>query len=108
MTKFGLSWYDCRSSSSFVVQDYCGAGSLKDVMKLAQDTLTERQAKYVTSGTVKGLLCLHNMKILHLDIKSANILLTDAGDVKLGMPVKLESADTCHSRFRSVYATLNK
>lgn len=69
---------------SLIQQDYCGAGSLKDVMRLAQDTLTERQAKYVLAGTAKGLLCLHNMKILHLDIKSANILLTDAGDVKLG------------------------
>eukprot|EP01127_Copromyxa_protea_P015104 TRINITY_DN4298_c0_g1_i1.p1 TRINITY_DN4298_c0_g1~~TRINITY_DN4298_c0_g1_i1.p1 ORF type:complete len:385 (-),score=98.72 TRINITY_DN4298_c0_g1_i1:134-1288(-) len=72
-----------KDDEVWIIMDYCGAGSLKDVMKLSQDTLTERQAKYVISGTVKGLLCLHSMKILHLDIKSANILLTDTGDVKL-------------------------
>ena len=53
-------------------------------MKLAQENLSERQAGYVVAATIKGLLHLHAMKILHLDIKCANILCTDQGDVKLG------------------------
>lgn len=66
------------------MKDYCGVGAVKDVMKTAQETLTERQIAYVLQSTLKGLTHLHMRNILHLDIKSANILLNDAGDVKLG------------------------
>jgi len=67
----------------WIIMDYCGAGSLKDLLRLAQDTLNERQTKHVLGGTVKGLLHLHKQGILHMDIKGANILVTDEGDVKL-------------------------
>jgi serine/threonine protein kinase len=49
------------------------------------DMLSEAQCGYVVLGTLKGLCHLHALHILHLDIKAANILLTDAGEVKLGM-----------------------
>lgn len=78
-------------------QDYCGVGSVKDVMKMADECLTEPQIAYVLQCTLKGLCHLHQRGILHLDIKAANsmlfeslkmsndslVLLTDEGDVKL-------------------------
>eukprot|EP01130_Rhizamoeba_saxonica_P004614 TRINITY_DN187_c1_g1_i2.p1 TRINITY_DN187_c1_g1~~TRINITY_DN187_c1_g1_i2.p1 ORF type:complete len:560 (-),score=123.14 TRINITY_DN187_c1_g1_i2:79-1758(-) len=67
----------------WILMDYCGLGSVKDVMKTLQDTITERQCAYILHYTLKGLVYLHASNILHLDIKAANILLTVAGDVKL-------------------------
>uniref|UniRef100_A0A6B2LAU5 non-specific serine/threonine protein kinase n=1 Tax=Arcella intermedia TaxID=1963864 RepID=A0A6B2LAU5_9EUKA len=67
----------------WIIMDYCGVGSVKDIIKISQDTLTEKQAQYVLKGTMKGLICLHSNSILHLDIKSANILMTENGEVKL-------------------------
>jgi len=86
-----------KDDEVWIIMDYCGAGSLKDVLKLSQDILDERQAKYVMANTVKGLLVLHSMNILHLDIKCANILLTEQGDVKLadfGVSTQLSSNAT--------------
>jgi len=72
-----------QNDQIWIIMDYCGVGSVKDIIKISQDTLTEKQAQYVLKGTIKGLLCLHTNNILHLDIKSANILMTDDADVKL-------------------------
>jgi len=78
----------------WIIMDYCGAGSVKDCMVNAKENLDEDQVCYVLQGTLKGLMHLHQRKILHLDIKAANILLTDDGIVKLadfGVSEKLKS-----------------
>lgn len=73
-----------KQEELWIIMDYCGAGSLKDVLNLTGCTLdNEAQVRHVLTSTLKGLSHLHSKGILHLDIKSANILLTDEGDVKL-------------------------
>eukprot|EP01127_Copromyxa_protea_P000606 TRINITY_DN1051_c0_g2_i3.p1 TRINITY_DN1051_c0_g2~~TRINITY_DN1051_c0_g2_i3.p1 ORF type:complete len:646 (-),score=76.85 TRINITY_DN1051_c0_g2_i3:1099-3036(-) len=67
----------------WIIMDYCGVGSVKDVMKITDEVLSESQIAYVLQQTLKGLCHLHQRGILHLDIKAANILLTDDGEVKL-------------------------
>lgn len=73
-----------KQQELWIIMDYCGAGSLKDVLTLTGCRLdNEAMVRHVLSSTLKGLSHLHMKGILHLDIKSANILLTDEGDVKL-------------------------
>lgn len=63
--------------------EFCGGGSMQDIYNVT-GPLNEPQIAYVCRETLKGLHYLHTMSKMHRDIKGANILLTDDGDVKLG------------------------
>ncbi|KAL4656231.1 mitogen-activated protein kinase kinase kinase kinase 5 isoform X2 [Arapaima gigas] len=74
--------YLCREKL-WICMEYCGGGSLQDIYHVT-GPLSELQIAYVCRETVQGLAYLHSKGKMHRDIKGANILLTDNGDVKLG------------------------
>ncbi|CAN0406177.1 unnamed protein product [Lampetra fluviatilis] len=71
-----------RHDKLWICMEHCGGGSLQDIYHVT-GPLTERQIAYVTRETLQGLAYLHSEGKMHRDIKGANILLTDDGDVKL-------------------------
>uniref|UniRef100_H3DPT8 Mitogen-activated protein kinase kinase kinase kinase n=1 Tax=Tetraodon nigroviridis TaxID=99883 RepID=H3DPT8_TETNG len=73
--------YLCREKL-WICMEYCGGGSLQDIYHVT-GPLSEVQIAYVCRETLQGLGYLHSMGKMHRDIKGANILLTDKGDVKL-------------------------
>ena len=73
-----------KEDQLWILMDFCACGSIKDVMKSTLETLDEVQLAFVCTETLKGLIYLHNMKIIHHDIKAGNLLLTEKGEVKLG------------------------
>ena len=48
--------------------DYCGVGSVKDLMNLTLEPLEEEQIAYICSESLKGLSYLHANGILHMDV----------------------------------------
>ncbi|EDW09663.1 mitogen-activated protein kinase kinase kinase kinase 5 isoform X5 [Drosophila mojavensis] len=71
-----------RRDKLWICMEYCGGGSLQDIYQVT-GPLTELQIAYMCRETLKGLEYLHQKGKMHRDIKGANILLTENGDVKL-------------------------
>ncbi|XP_063370599.1 mitogen-activated protein kinase kinase kinase kinase 5 [Cydia amplana] len=71
-----------RRDKLWISMEYCGGGSLQDIYHVT-GPLTELQIAYMCRETLMGLSYLHSMGKMHRDIKGANILLTECGDVKL-------------------------
>ncbi|XP_075169559.1 MAP4K3-like protein hppy isoform X7 [Haematobia irritans] len=71
-----------RRDKLWICMEYCGGGSLQDIYQVT-GPLSEQQIAYMSRETLKGLEYLHSMGKMHRDIKGANILLTEYGDVKL-------------------------
>ncbi|XP_062111408.1 serine/threonine-protein kinase 1 [Humulus lupulus] len=68
----------------WIVMEYCGGGSVADLMNVTEESLEEPQIAYICREALKGLAYLHSIFKVHRDIKGGNILLTEQGDVKLG------------------------
>uniref|UniRef100_A0A8C8ZIV8 Mitogen-activated protein kinase kinase kinase kinase n=1 Tax=Prolemur simus TaxID=1328070 RepID=A0A8C8ZIV8_PROSS len=66
----------------WICMEFCGAGSLQDIYQVT-GSLSELQIGYVCREVLQGLAYLHSQKKIHRDIKGANILINDAGEVKL-------------------------
>lgn len=67
----------------WIVMEYCGGGSVAEVIRVLNRPLSEDQIALIVRESLQGLKYLHSKAIVHRDIKGGNILLTDAGEVKL-------------------------
>ncbi|CAF1409787.1 unnamed protein product [Adineta steineri] len=66
----------------WIAMELCSGGSMQDIYHV-YGPLNELQIAYILKETLKGLDYLHKNGKMHRDIKGANILLTDDGNVKL-------------------------
>ncbi|XP_040903156.1 mitogen-activated protein kinase kinase kinase kinase 5-like isoform X2 [Toxotes jaculatrix] len=66
----------------WICMEFCGGGSLQDIYHVT-GPLSEPQIAYICREMLQGLDYLHAQKKIHRDIKGANILLNDQGEVKL-------------------------
>ncbi|XP_038132117.1 mitogen-activated protein kinase kinase kinase kinase 2-like isoform X3 [Cyprinodon tularosa] len=71
-----------RNTKLWICMEYCGGGSLQDMYQVT-GPLKEKQIAFVCRETLQGLHHLHETGKMHRDIKGANILLTERGDIKL-------------------------
>jgi serine/threonine protein kinase len=72
-----------KENELWIVMEYCGAGSVCDMMKICDNTLTEDQIAVVCKDVLGGLAYLHGLLKIHRDIKAGNILLNNQGASKL-------------------------
>ncbi|CAI9277381.1 unnamed protein product [Lactuca saligna] len=64
----------------WIVMEYCGGGSVANVMNVTDEALEEYQIEYICTEALKGLSYLHSIFKVHRDIKGGNILLTEQGE----------------------------
>lgn len=72
-----------KNTDLWIVMEYCGAGSVSDIMRLRNKTLTEDEIATILYDALRGLEYLHSRRKIHRDIKAGNILLNTEGHAKL-------------------------
>uniref|UniRef100_A0A8C5E5A8 non-specific serine/threonine protein kinase n=1 Tax=Gouania willdenowi TaxID=441366 RepID=A0A8C5E5A8_GOUWI len=71
-----------RANKLWICMEFCGGGSLQDIYHVT-GPLSEPQIAFTCREMLQGLDYLHAQKKIHRDIKGANVLLNDQGEVKL-------------------------
>lgn len=68
----------------WIIMEYLGGGSVRDIIvSLEEKGLDEHYVAIILREVLQGLQYMHKLGKIHRDIKSANILLADDGQVKL-------------------------
>ncbi|KAH0787561.1 serine/threonine-protein kinase 26 [Histomonas meleagridis] len=93
-SEYVVHYYGCTlvGTKLWIVMEMMGGGSVRELIQIK--VMPEPQIAIVISQVLRALDFLHRRRKVHRDIKAANILLNNNGDVKLadfGVAASLES-----------------
>jgi serine/threonine-protein kinase 10 len=72
-----------KGDEIFISMEFCDGGAANDIFKVIKEPMPEPEIKAIAHESLKGLQYLHSLRIVHRDIKAANILLCSDGRCKL-------------------------
>lgn len=81
------AFFDDESNSLCIIMEYADDGDLYQRILEYQKKGTYMAENFIWDVIIqltKGLMALHNLNIMHRDLKSANVFLCKDGTVKLG------------------------
>jgi len=82
------AFYDVETNCLCIVMEYADDGDLESKLaaneKSKQKFFGEAEIWRIFSGIAQGLKALHDKKIMHRDLKCANIFMNKKGEIKLG------------------------
>jgi len=81
IVRYGGSYL--AEANLWILMEFCGAKSVSDIMADMEGPLTEPQIAVVCREALQALAYLHERLKIHRDVKCSNILLTEAGAVKI-------------------------
>jgi serine/threonine protein kinase len=81
---------------TFIVMEYVEGNELKQ--RIAQGPLPVEETINIATQIAEGLHAAHKKEIVHRDIKSANIMLTESGQVKIMDFGLAKEAEECSSK----------
>lgn len=88
--------------SLMVLMEFCDQGSLRDLIDVREQPLTEQQIAFIIKDVLIALQFLHlKHHVIHRDIKAGNVLLTSKGQVKVtdfGVSRKFEAQGKMETR----------
>lgn len=81
-----LEGYYWTPMLQLLINEYVSSGSLYKHLHEGNDdnTLSWRERFEIILGTAKGLAHLHQMKVIHYNMKSSNVLIDCSGEAKVG------------------------
>lgn len=66
-------------------------------MHKRRKAVTEAEARYYMRQIITGCLYLHNNRVIHRDLKLANLFLNDDMEVKIGNPFQSNAVQSDNS-----------
>lgn len=72
-------------SHNKIVMEFCDGGSVASLLLKTTEGLPEKQIAVIMRDMLRGLVHLHERRMIHRDIKADNVLLDSKGNSKLGI-----------------------
>lgn len=92
-----------------IFMEFCPEGTLETLVAATENGLPELLIRKYTYQLLSGIAVLHENGIVHRDIKSANIFLTDEGNYlkigDFGCAVKIKSHSTMPGELQGFVGT---
>lgn len=70
-----------KDTSLWIIMEHCAGGSLRSLLRPGK--IDEKYIGVIMRELLVALKCIHKDNVIHRDIKAANVLITNEGNVKL-------------------------